>query len=579
MSKGVCWRRGYRVLGVVLMWLVVPAEAASGGVSALAGAALAATAAGVGAAVNYWAAMEDETAGDIKVLSKGKGIMRLMSTNLRRVKREQGDGDEMSERVWIDTLQAVEDAGVDVWAAQDTGVEDGGSPGQAALWSAGKLQQKVGSGWGGRKMGWTHQQGHKVGKGLRRGGTFLAVKEDWRAEMHKVRTDRRGWGRYVIRELKGRNGASMAVVSLYLPTGADKKEPGGGAWDWQAQQMRNLRGRLERQKEAGTLDKQDSVVLEHLEQLDTLVVGGKGGAANPVSLALLDLAHDLNKVRSEYEVVVGDWNVRNPRGKASTSAARRRNTAMVSRFAAQRGLVDPLKSRMDWGEEEPVTYTSGERRSWIDYFLVSKKLEDRGLVRAAGVLAEPINESDHRPVMLDIDADTALGRSRLWDDIKEAQEESDKSNRNAKFKAVQLGKVGRIKCYQEAVEKKWPEEGQLSNEITEFCSMVNEMGSRVWEDKAVEEEVVTQGNRLMTEALGAMLSGQETVYNKLPVVGRRGAGGQRKHQSSPVYVKLAQEMRMAVRLAKLIREGTRVNWLIARLAKIKGLGIHMDCLN
>ena len=149
VSKGVCWRRGYRVLGVVLLWLVVPAKAASGGASALAGAALAATAAGVGAAVNYWAAMEDETAGDIKVLSKGKGIMRLMSTNLRRVKREQGDGDEMAERVWTDTLQAVEDAGVDIWAAQDTGVEDGGSPGQAALWSAGKLQQKVGSGWGG----------------------------------------------------------------------------------------------------------------------------------------------------------------------------------------------------------------------------------------------------------------------------------------------------------------------------------------------------------------------------------------------------------------------------------------------
>jgi hypothetical protein len=37
------------------------------------GAALAATAVGVGAAANYWAAMEDETAGDIKVLAKGKG--------------------------------------------------------------------------------------------------------------------------------------------------------------------------------------------------------------------------------------------------------------------------------------------------------------------------------------------------------------------------------------------------------------------------------------------------------------------------------------------------------------------------
>ena len=65
-----------------------------------------------------------------------------------RVKREQGDGNEMAERVWTDTLRAVEYAGVDVWAAQDTGVEEGGSPGQVALWSAGKLQQRMSSGWG-----------------------------------------------------------------------------------------------------------------------------------------------------------------------------------------------------------------------------------------------------------------------------------------------------------------------------------------------------------------------------------------------------------------------------------------------
>ena len=88
------------------------------------------------------------------------------------------------------------------------------------------------------------------------------------------------------------------------------------------------------------------------------------------------------------------------------------------------------------------------------------------------------------------------------------------------------------------------------------------MGTRVCEDKAVEEEVVAQGNKLMAEALGAILAGQEAVYKKLPVVGTRGAGGQRKHLSSLVYVKLAQEMRMAVRLARLIREGTRMNWLV-----------------
>ena len=110
--------------------------------------------------------------------------------------------------------------------------------------------------------------------------------------------------------------------------------------------------------------------------------------------------------------------------------------------------------------------------------------------------------------------------------------------------------------------RKWPKEGLPSSRITEYCNMVNEMGSRVWEDKAVEEDVVAQGDQLMAKALGAMLAGQEEVYKKLPVVGSRVAGGQRKHPSSPVYVKLAQETRMAVRLAKLIREGTRVGWLV-----------------
>ena len=41
----------------------------------------------------------------------------------------------------------------------------------------------------------------------------------------------------------------------------------------------------------------------------------------------------------------------------------------------------------------------------------------------------------------------------MWDDIRQAQKESDQSNRNSKFKAVQLGKVGRVKAYQQAVLK------------------------------------------------------------------------------------------------------------------------------
>ena len=158
------------MLLVLLVWLVVPAEAA--GVAQAAGGAVAAAAAATAAAstiLNYWAAMEGDTAGDLEVLNKGCGVIRIMSSNLRRVKRDE-TGQDMSKVVFGQTTRAVEDAAVDIWAGQDSGVEDGGAPGQAALWSAGKLKDEVSFSWGGMKMGWTHQQGHKGKKGIRRGG-------------------------------------------------------------------------------------------------------------------------------------------------------------------------------------------------------------------------------------------------------------------------------------------------------------------------------------------------------------------------------------------------------------------------
>ena len=99
---------------MVLVWLVVPAEAAgaaqaAGGVAAEA----AAVAVGVNGVLNFWAGMEDDTAGDLQVLSKGPGVIRIMSTNLRRVKRDQ-TGQDMSKVVWEQTMRAVEDATVDI---------------------------------------------------------------------------------------------------------------------------------------------------------------------------------------------------------------------------------------------------------------------------------------------------------------------------------------------------------------------------------------------------------------------------------------------------------------------------------
>ena len=136
--------------------------------------------------------------------------------------------------------------------------------------------------------------------------------------------------------------------------------------------MVNLKARLRRAREGVELGKHDRRVLDHLEQLDTQEVGDNGGAASPVSLALLDLAAELDEMKAEYEVLADEWNGRHPGGKPRKSATGRRNTAAAQRFALSRGLVEPLKGRLGWDEVESRTYRSGGNGSGIDYYLVSK---------------------------------------------------------------------------------------------------------------------------------------------------------------------------------------------------------------
>ena len=90
--------------------------------------------------------------------------------------------------------------------------------------------------------------------------------------------------------------------------------------------------------------------------------------------------------------------------------------------------------------------------------------------------------------------------------------------------------------------------------------------------------MVGEGDQLMAEALRAVQAGQEEVHNKLPKVGKRNSASQRKHPSSPAHVRLAQEMRLALRLVRSIRAGHKVGWLIARRLKMKGMDIQLTWL-
>ena len=72
---------------------------------------------------------------------------------------------------------------------------------------------------------------------------------------------------------------------------------------------------------------------------------------------------------------------------------------------------------------------------------------------------------------------------------------------------MQLGKVGRVKAYQQAVLAEWPKGGQLCQKIAAFSSKVNELGSRACGDDGVQAALVEEGDQLMAKALGSMLTG------------------------------------------------------------------------
>ena len=96
-------RNRSRLLLLVLLLLVTPVEAVDDGAAVAGAAAAGLLAAGVKEAVNFWEGVEEDTAGDLRVLEKQRGTLRIMATNLRRVKRERGTQD-MAESVWRSTL-------------------------------------------------------------------------------------------------------------------------------------------------------------------------------------------------------------------------------------------------------------------------------------------------------------------------------------------------------------------------------------------------------------------------------------------------------------------------------------------
>ena len=86
-------------------------------------------------------------------------------------------------------------------------------------------------------------------------------------------------------------------------------------------------------------------------------------------------------------------------------------------------------------------------------------------------------------------------------------------------------------------------------------------------------EAVSKSQPLKHNGERALTSAAHCQIWPAITVGKRSSGSQRKQQTSPAYLRQAQEMRLALRMARNIREGHQVGWLITRRLKTKGMGI------
>ena len=267
-------------------------------------------------------------------------------------------------------------------------------------------------------------------------------------------------------------------------------------------------------------------------------------------------------------VVGGDWNEAMPWDKGAGRLSKEAEAVM--QFAEALKLEEPLGGRLALGDERPSTWRGGQASTWIDYYLVSKRMRVRGLVVATGVVGDRINNSDHASIVLDVDLGAMLGKSDLWRDIEEVVKRRARCDRQAQFKAVQLKRKQRVRDFQEEVLKLWPVAGGLERRIRAFSEKVTTLGSAVWRAGEARTRVQREGDALMREVEGVLVRAQLQVRRKLPQAGRR-----HHHMSTPESVRIRKDWVGMGRLAVAIREWPvgGGNELARRATSLRGAGV------
>ncbi len=197
----------------------------------------------------------------------------------------------------------------------------------------------------------------------------------------------------------------------------------------------------------------------------------------------------------------------------------------------------------------------------MDYFLISRRLEERGLVGAVGVLATGVNGSDHTAVVLDIHLEAALGKSTVWRDIEAEMKKSSESNMNAVFKTIKLGDPKRVRGYQEEVVKRMPPRGTLMRTIEQLHKEATAEGARATMSPARRVALIQEANRAMDKAAETLVVAEKKLHQSLPIAGKKF-----KHVHTPEFVKLAEQYRFGRRLVSAFNRPAASRPALAHMA-------------
>ena len=312
---------------------------------------------------------------DGKAVEKGK--IRAWFGNIRRFKVDDSNVahiNEIENRMWKQTNAY----GVAVTGLADTGLSVGSGKQDhlCLLHKAGQLGAKARMHRAGDGMGWSVSkagEGRGEEKGMLVGGTAIAVHEKWNYRADDVVSDKRGWGRYTLRLMRGAAGKDAIFGTVYGP------QSGSDHWKVQEREMSALRN-----------------------------VGERGIGDDPRHQFYLDLFQELFEHfgRGVAMVIGGDFNARWGKqyrgGKVlkpleSFAEALRLGNAMEVRH----GSLLPTRFELWKGKM---------RSSTPDHILVSEGVMKSDTDMRIGVLqGEELNDSDHMQLLVELDCQVLLG--------------------------------------------------------------------------------------------------------------------------------------------------------------------------